>query len=163
MVLSGKFPALINLVTIISITHRPYSKVLWPLWLVMINKPTCMCIAIMEDIETAAVCDKNSELCVKNKSSYLETDITIFPNNFNFIFVENYIKLNNKSSGENHISKGYKYFSEKYVDLKGILQYFCYSLFNFFLILKYSFILILIFIYIYIYELILSLILDISI
>ena len=72
-----------------------------------------MCIAIMEDIEAAAVCKKNSELCVKNKSSYLEKNITIFPNNFNFIFVENYIKLNNKSSGENHISKGYKYFSEK--------------------------------------------------
>ena len=66
-----------------------------------------MCIAIMEDIEAAAVCDKNSELCVKNKSSYLETDITIFPNNFNFTFVENYELNNNFILNIRHIHLKY--------------------------------------------------------
>ena len=52
-------------------------------------------------------------------TSYSERDISLIPN-ITFSFVESYIKSTKKSSGDKSINKGYKYFSEGYIqDLKG--------------------------------------------
>ena len=52
-------------------------------------------------------------------ASYSDRDLDLIPF-LTFSFVEDYVKSKKASSGDSHISKGYKYFSEKYIhDLKG--------------------------------------------
>lgn len=51
-------------------------------------------------------------------ASYSDWDLDLIPN-LTFSTVKDYIKNKKASSGENHMSKGYKYFSKGYVeDLK---------------------------------------------
>ena len=54
-------------------------------------------------------------------TNYSNRDFDLIPHlTLTFIFVENYIKSNKSSSGQKSIIKGFKYFSEGYIqDLKG--------------------------------------------
>ena len=56
-------------------------------------------------------------------TNYSNTYLDLIPH-LTFTFVENYIKSNKSSSSQKSINKGFKYFSEGYIqDLKGYYYY----------------------------------------
>lgn len=62
-------------------------------------------------------------------TSYSERDLDFVPV-ITFTFIEQYIKSNKKSSGEKSMNKGYKYFSESYIeDLRGEYMFCIFSIF----------------------------------
>ena len=57
--------------------------------------------------------------------SYSQRDLTVIPNEFDMNMVDTFIKAQSKSSGENHVNKGYKYWHEEFIhniNSKYILQ-----------------------------------------
>ena len=59
--------------------------------------------------------------------SYSSRDLSLIPAELSFGFIDNYAKSHNKSSGQEHMSKGIKYFSDGYI--QGISCKFKYNFF----------------------------------